>query len=111
MDSDLTLLQSLVPDVLKIIRQRFLVLEQISLLAPVGRRVVAKKLGLSERNVRTETDYLRQLGLINIQSYGMELTDKGKRTLKEAAPLIDRLFNASQTEIELAQKLGIDRAS
>ena len=76
MDSDLTLLQSLVPDVLKIIRQRFLVLEQISLLAPVGRRVVAKKLGLSERNVRTETDYLRQLGLINIQSYGMELTDK-----------------------------------
>lgn len=42
MDSDLTLLQSLVPDVLKIIRQRFLVLEQISLLAPVGRRVVAK---------------------------------------------------------------------
>lgn len=110
MDSDLTLLQSLVPDVLKIIRQRFLVLEQISLLAPVGRRVVAKKLGLSERNVRTETDYLRQLGLINIQSYGMELTDKGKRTLKEAAPLIDRLFNASQTEIELAQKLGIDRA-
>ena len=110
MDSDLTLLQSLVPDVLKIIRQRFLVREQSSLLAPVGRRVVAKKLGLSERNVRTETDYLRQLGLINIQSYGMELTDKGKRTLKEAAPLIDRLFNASQTEIELAQKLGIDRA-
>ena len=40
----------------------------------------------------------------------LSLTDKGKRTLKEAAPLIDRLFNASQTEIELAQKLGIDRA-
>ena len=46
MDSDLTLLQSLVPDVFKIIRQRFLVLEQISLLAPVGRRVVAKKIGI-----------------------------------------------------------------
>ena len=50
MDSDLTLLQSLVPDVLKIIRQRFLVLEQISLLAPVGRRVVAKKLGKATAN-------------------------------------------------------------
>lgn len=110
MDSDLTLLQSLVPDVLKIIRQRFLVLEQISLLAPVGRRVVAKKLGLSERNIRTETDYLKQLGLIEVKSYGMILTEKGKRTLKEAAPLIDRLFNASQQEIKLAQKLGIDRA-
>lgn len=109
MDSDLTLLQSLVPDVLKIIRRRFLVLEQISLLAPVGRRVVAKKLGLSERNIRTETDYLKQLGLIEVRSYGMILTEKGKRTLKEAAPLIDRLFNASQQEIKLAQKLGIER--
>ena len=110
MDSDLTLLQNLVPDVLKIVRQRFLVLEQISIMAPVGRRVVAKKLGLSERNIRTETDYLKQLGLIEVRSYGMVLTDKGERTLKEAAPLIDRLFNASQIEKKLAQKLGIDRA-
>ncbi|MCT7707329.1 MAG: hypothetical protein N5829_02750, partial [Lactobacillus iners] len=85
MDSDLTLLQSLVPDVFKIIRQRFLVLEQISLLAPVGRRVVAKKLGLSERNIRTETDYLKQLHLIEINSSGMVLTEKGEITLKELA--------------------------
>lgn len=109
MDSDLTLLQSLVPDVFKIIRQRFLVLEQISLLAPVGRRVVAKKLGLSERNIRTETDYLKQLHLIEINSSGMVLTEKGEITLKELAPLIDRIFNASKTELQLASKLGIDR--
>lgn len=110
MESDLTLLQSLVPDVLRTIRQRFLVLEQISSLAPVGRRVVAKKLGLSERNIRTETDYLKKLGLIEIKSYGMVLTEKGTRTLKEAAPLIDRLFNARQIEKKLAHKLGIERA-
>ncbi|WP_276805059.1 sugar-binding transcriptional regulator [Lactobacillus hominis] len=109
MDSDLTLLQSLVPDMLKIVRQRFLVLEQISMLAPVGRRTVAQKLGLSERNIRTETDYLKQLGLIEVKSYGMILTDKGERTLKEAAPLIDRLYNASQIERKLAKKLGIER--
>lgn len=109
MDSDLTLLQNLVPDVLKIVRQRYLVLEQISSLAPVGRRVVAAKLGLSERNIRTETDYLKRLGLIEVQSYGMFLTEKGSRTLKEIAPLMDRAFNANQTEIELAKKFGIDR--
>lgn len=110
MNSDLTLLQSLVPDVLKIVRQRFRVLEQISLMAPVGRRSVAQKLGLSERNVRTETEYLRSLGLIEVKSYGMILTEKGNRTLKETAPLIDRLFNASQIEKKLAKKLGINRA-
>ena len=109
MDTDLTLLQDLAPDIFKIVRQRFLVLEQISLLAPVGRRVVAKKLGLSERNIRTETDYLRTLGLIEIKNYGMTLTEKGNHVLKEAAPLIDRIFNASNFEKDLAKKLGIER--
>lgn len=60
MNSDFSLLEALVPDVLKILRQRYLVLEQISLNAPVGRRVVAQHLGLSERNVRTETEYLKK---------------------------------------------------
>ena len=109
MDTDLTLLQDLTPDILKIIRQRFLVLEQISLFAPVGRRVIAKKMGLSERNIRTETDILKNLGLIEVKSYGMILTEKGNQVLKEAAPLIDRIFNASNLEKDLANKLGIDR--
>lgn len=109
MNSDLSLLETLVPDVLKILRQRYLVLEQISLNAPVGRRNVAQQMGLSERNVRTETEYLKKLGLIEIKSFGMFLTEKGKKTLQDAAPLIDRLFNAGETEMKLARKLGIER--
>ncbi|RVU70263.1 MULTISPECIES: sugar-binding transcriptional regulator [Lactobacillus] len=109
MNSDLSLLEALVPDVLKILRQRYLVLEQISLHAPVGRRNVAQQLRLSERNVRTETEYLKKLGLIEIRNYGMVLTEKGEKTLQDAAPLIDRLFNAGETEVKLARKLGIDR--
>lgn len=109
MDTDLTLLQDLAPDILKIVRQRFLVLEQISLFAPVGRRVIAKKLGLSERNIRTETDLLKSLGLIEVKRYGMTLTEKGNHVLKEAAPFIDRIFNASNLEKDLAKKLGIER--
>lgn len=109
MDTDLTLLQDLAPDILKIVRQRFLVLEQISLFAPIGRRAVAEKLGLSERNIRTETDILRNLGLIEVKNYGMVLTEKGNHVLKEAAPLIDRIFNASNLEKDLAKELGIER--
>ena len=60
MDSDFSLLEELVPDLLKVLRQRYLVLEQISLNAPIGRRNVAQHLGLSERNVRTETEYLKK---------------------------------------------------
>lgn len=109
MNSDFSLLEALVPDILKILRQRYLVLEQISLNAPVGRRSVAQHLGLSERNVRTETEYLKKLGLIEIKSFGMFLTDKGEKTLQDAAPVIDRLFNAGETEVRLARKLGIER--
>lgn len=109
LNSDLSLLELLVPDALKIFRQRYLVLEQISLHQPIGRRNVARNLGLSERNIRTETDFLRSLGLIDIRSFGMFLTEKGESVLKDAAPIVDRLFNASQAEVKLAKKLGIDR--
>lgn len=110
MDSDITLLQSLVPDVLKIVRQRYRILQQISVNAPIGRRAVAQRLGMSERTVRTETEYLRKLDLIEIKNFGMFLTERGVQVLKDAAPLIDRLFNASQIEKELAKALKIDRA-
>ncbi|KRM40222.1 central glycolyticproteinregulator [Lactobacillus hamsteri DSM 5661 = JCM 6256] len=70
---------------------------------------MAQHLGLSERNVRTETEYLKKLGLIEIKSFGMFLTEKGKKTLKDAAPIIDRLFNAGENELKLAHKLGIER--
>lgn len=109
MNSELSLLEALVPDVLKILRQRYLVLEQISINAPVGRRIVAQHLGLSERNVRTETEYLKKLGMIEIKSFGMFMTEKGEKTLQDAAPIIDRLFNSDETEIKLARKLGIER--
>lgn len=109
MNSDFSLLEALVPDILKVFRQRYLVLEQISLNAPIGRRNVAQHLGLSERNVRTETEYLKELGLIEIKSFGMFLTEKGKKTLRDAAPFIDRLFNAGENEVKLAKRLGIDR--
>ena len=39
----------------------------------------------------------------------MFLTDKGETTVEEAAALIDRVFNANQTEARLAKYLGIDR--
>lgn len=110
MNTDFTWLQSLVPDVLKIARQRYVILEQIAERAPVGRRIVADKLGLSERSARTETDYLKKLGLIEIQRAGMKPTRKGKRALQAAAPIINRLYQMTEAEQKLAKTFGIDRA-
>ncbi|MFC2695339.1 MAG: sugar-binding transcriptional regulator [Lactobacillus sp.] len=110
MNTDFIWLQSLVPDVLKTIRQRYLILVQVANLAPVGRRTVAKKLGLSERSLRTETDYLKQLGLLTIDRRGMSLTDKGSRTLAQVRPLVENFFKAGQHERQLERMFNIDRA-
>lgn len=109
MHDDYTWIENLVPDLLETVRQRFKVLQQISLMAPVGRRTIAERLGISERSIRTETEFLKTIGLIDINRFGMVLTDKGEQTLNGLAPIVSKLFNASQTEIELAKKLGIDR--
>ncbi|GFZ27167.1 sugar-binding transcriptional regulator [Lactobacillus corticis] len=109
MESEISLLEALVPDALKILRQRYLVLEQISLQAPVGRRTVAQKLGVSERKIRTETEYLTSLGLIETKNTGMVLSEKGEKVLQDAGPIIDRLFNADENEVRLARRLGIER--
>lgn len=110
MHDEFTWIENLVPDVLKTIRQRFTVLQQISWLAPVGRRIIAERLGISERTIRTETDYLKSQGLIDINRLGMVLTEKGEKTIAGLAPIIAKLFDESQTELRLAEKLGINRA-
>lgn len=110
MHDDLVWLENLTPDVFKIARDRFLILQQINLLAPVGRRTIAKRLGITERVLRTETEFLKAIGLIDINRLGMVLTTKGQKTLTGIAPLITKLFDESQTEKKLAEYLGISRA-
>ena len=47
--------QKLIPEVVEIMTKRYLVLREISLNGPIGRRALATKLQNSERVVRTET--------------------------------------------------------
>lgn len=108
--NNLSWIENIAPDFLKVIRQRYEILQQISWLSPVGRRSLAVKLGISERSMRTETEYLKQVGLIDIGRRGMTLTEKGEQTLEQLAPVIAKVYNVSQTESELAAHLQIARA-
>src|SRR5699024_11778601 len=76
-------------------------------LEPVGRRVLAQTLGMSERVLRTETDYLRKQELIASTKSGMILTAKGKRTIQGLSKLMDSLLGLQQMEKELSRYLGI----
>ena len=76
-----SLMQTLAPDLAAEISQRALVLERIASMAPVGRRQLAAKLHLTEREIRACADKLREQGFISLDPAGMTLTDKAREIL------------------------------
>ena len=93
MDS-LTLMQRLGPDLAAEMARRALVLERIAALEPVGRRQLAARLNLPEREIRSIATYLREEGFIHLDAAGMSLTEKAEnapaqRQRASAVPCVD----------------------
>ncbi|WP_261807208.1 sugar-binding transcriptional regulator [Lapidilactobacillus luobeiensis] len=108
MQNDLTWLDTIAPGFLNTIRQRYLILQRIQWLEPVGRRTLAQELGLSERGLRTETNILKASGLINSSKLGMVLTESGRDILGKLDDLMSDLLGFPKKERRLADVLGID---
>lgn len=106
--NDLTWIEQLAPDFLTTIRQRYLILQRIHWLGPVGRRTLAQELELSERVLRTETDLLRASGLILSSKSGMVLTGGGQEVLTKLDGIMSSLMGFPQKEKQLSKLLGID---
>ena len=64
------LLRQLAPDVMDEAARRALVLERIADMAPVGRRQLAARLMLPEREIRSSAAALREQGLIALDASG-----------------------------------------
>lgn len=110
MKSEISSIMELIPDAFEILRRRYRILQYIDFLAPVGRRVLAQQLDMSERSMRTETDLLKQQHLVVSSRGGMSLTAEGLQLYHELEPIMKSLSGESQREVLLAEYLGIDRA-
>ncbi|MFD1465418.1 sugar-binding transcriptional regulator [Lapidilactobacillus mulanensis] len=108
MQNDLAWIETIAPDFLNTIRQRYLVLQRIQWMAPVGRRTLAQELDLSERVLRTETDFLKSSGLILSSKSGMVLTESGHEILAKLDGLMSDLLGFPKMEKKLASLLAID---
>ncbi|GEL14667.1 sugar-binding transcriptional regulator [Pediococcus cellicola] len=109
MQNELKWLEAIAPDMVDVFLKRFSVLRSIALMAPIGRRGLSLHLNMSERGLRTHTDMLRQLGLIDISPAGMTLTKEGTSVLEGLTDLVNDLLGLQQSERDLAKILGIDR--
>ena len=57
-------LAMLAPDLMEEMELRALILERVAALEPIGRRALAQRLNLQEREVRSAADALRRAGCV-----------------------------------------------
>lgn len=95
---------------LEVLEKRYNILQHIFLTQPIGRRSLANSLGMTERVLRAEIDFLKNQGLIDVDSIGMKLTRESVQLLEEVSPFLKKLFGLHELELELQKKLQITKA-
>lgn len=109
MQSIIDIQKRLLPDLLQVMQKRYSILRYISYMQPVGRRSLAVSLGLTERVLRSEVDFLKDQNLITINSVGMSLTFEGKNLLEDLEGFMRELKGIDVMELELKHRLGIKK--
>lgn len=110
MEDIIKLQKKLVPDLLEVLNARYTLLRIIKYRQPIGRRNLATVSGLSERVVRSETNFLKSQNLIDIQSSGMYTTEEGLKVYSGLKALMNDVNEAAYLENELKEALGIREA-
>ncbi|GGK27416.1 sugar-binding transcriptional regulator [Caldalkalibacillus thermarum] len=105
----LELQQKLVPDLLEVLKRRHRILKVIHSLQPIGRRTLSQMVGLTERVVRRETDFLKEQGLLTFSSVGMNMTEEGSYVVREMEDVIREWFGLNQLEHQLEKQLGLNK--
>lgn len=106
----INLQNKLVPEMVDLLTERYKILRQISHDQPIGRRTLAKKLGVSERILRSHVDFLKEAGLLDFTLNGMSITEEGENLLAELREYVNRLQKLSSLESILESKLHLRKA-
>jgi central glycolytic genes regulator len=101
--------QQLVPDLLEVMKKRYFILRHVMLSDSVGRRTLAGALGMTERVLRAETDYLKAQGLLDIHVSGMRISEQGRKLVSEMEPLFQELFGLSEMEEKIRRYYSLSR--
>lgn len=108
-DDYFTLMQKLAPDLAQQIERRALVLERIGALQPVGRRLLATRLNIPEREIRTVASLLKEHGLVSLDAAGMSLTASANDILPMARRFSRDLRGLTKLETGLSKLLNVPK--
>ncbi|SFF36260.1 central glycolytic genes regulator [Paenibacillus catalpae] len=101
--------QQLLPDLLDVMKKRYSILRQVMLSDLIGRRTLANSLGMTERVLRAETDFLKSQGLLEIHTAGMRISESGKQLLEQLEPFYKTLFGLSDLEEKIRSHFGLSQ--
>jgi len=99
--------KKLLPDLLETMQKRYQILQYIRLMQPIGRRVLAANLGLSERVLRSEVEFLKEQSLIDVSSAGMSLTLEGNELLETLEDVMKEVLGLKDLENKIKNILQI----
>lgn len=99
--------QKLVPDLLKIMQQRYFILQAVENFEPIGRRGLADHLNMTERYVRSEVDFLHKQALLDVTSKGMYISKEGKLVLEQLSGMMREIVGLSVLEKQIREKLKV----
>lgn len=101
--------RKIAPDVLAVIEERYNILRQIQYAQPLGRRALAAMLGMGERIVRAQVDFLKAAGLVDFSPLGMTVTQEGRDILTDLSEYVRVLHGLKGLEEEISYKLNLKR--
>jgi central glycolytic genes regulator len=99
--------KKIVPEMLDLLEKRYHILKSIYYNQPIGRRALSQELIIGERIVRTEVNFLKDQGLIDINSIGMMVTKEGESILDSLEKIIHEINGLSSVEENLQKYLGV----
>lgn len=99
--------KNIVPDILSDMLKRLDILSCIEKEQPIGRRILAKKLGMTERVLRREVEDLLELNLIKVDSKGIFISESGRQTLKDVEPFLTLIESRNDLAVQLKGKYSL----
>ncbi|KOS71679.1 central glycolytic genes regulator [Lysinibacillus contaminans] len=99
----------MLPEMYQLLHTRYRILQTVQLMQPVGRRVLADALKMTEREVRKETEILREQGLLNSDKSGMVCTEDGFAVIEQLQALVYEWSGLTQLALTLEKQFNVQK--
>ncbi|WP_105615133.1 sugar-binding transcriptional regulator [Vallitalea okinawensis] len=99
------LLKKIVPNGVIELERRYEILKGVGRYQPIGRRKLATTLELPERILRSDTEFLKDGGFIEVSGSGMTITREGEKLLDGLSEIISSLKGMKDLETKLRDLL------